>query len=164
MMMRLDELGLAVSKYREDLAPVVRARRAEFDEHRRTPSPAAVFRGVPHRRLPVRVSQVLYGLRTSAGVGEGRVVRLGARLQGIDRFSAGDVLVVSSLDLGLVPLFLHAGAIVAGLGTPFSSSAVVARDCGLPVVTGLFDAPFLLRDGERVRVDGDAGTVEPVGA
>ena len=69
-----------------------------------------------------------------------------------------------SLDLGLAPLFVQARAVVSELGTPFSSSAVVARDYGVPVVTGVPFAWTLLREGERIRVDGDTATVESLGS
>jgi pyruvate,water dikinase len=163
LMLTLDELGVAVSKYRTDLSPVVRSRRTDYVAQRGMRASLPVFRGGPRFAFPVRIEHLVEGLRASAGVCEGRVRRLGPALEGIERFSPGDVLVVESLDLGLSPLFFHAGAIVAGLGTPFSSSAVVARDCGIPVVTGIPGVSTLLRDGERVRVDGDAGTLELIG-
>ena len=163
LMLTLDELGFAVSKYRADLAPNVRARRADLALVKRTPSPPAVFRGAPASPYRARTESVLSGIAASSGAGEGKVVRLGESLEGIERFSPGDVLVVRSLDLGLAPLFVQARAVVSELGTPFSSSAVVARDYGVPVVTGVPFAWTLLREGERVRVDGDGATVECLG-
>ena len=125
-----------------------------------TREPAPVFRGAPKPSYPTDLGPLLAGLSLAGGEGEGRVVRLGPSLEGISRFSPGDVLCLPTLDLGLTPLFLHARAVVTELGTPFSSSAVVARDYGVPMVGGLPGATALLRDGARVRVDGDAGTVE----
>jgi len=122
-----------------------------------------VFRGAPSSPYRARTEPILSGIAASSGAGEGKVVRLGPSLEGIDRFSPGDVLVLRSLDLGLAPLFVQARAVVSELGTPFSSSAVVARDYGVPAVTGVAFAWSLLREGERVRVDGDAATVESLG-
>lgn len=156
----LDELGSAVKKSRDDLAPLVRARRADFDARSRASSPTPVFRGVAPSAYPVLQDRVLNGAAASPGLAEGRAVRLGGRLEGIDAFAPGDVLVVRSLDLGLSPLFPYASAVVSELGTPLSSSALVARECALPLVTGLPNAWMRIREGQTVRVDGDAGTVE----
>jgi pyruvate,water dikinase len=38
--------------------------------------------------------------------------------------------------------------------------AVVAREYGIPAVVGVDDATTLIKDGERIRVDGDQGFVE----
>jgi pyruvate,water dikinase len=163
LMLTMSELSSAVSKYRADLAPIVRARRADLDVVRRTASPPPVFRGAPAAAYRARTEPILSGLAASSGAADGKVVRLGTALEGIERFSPGDVLVLRSFDLGLAPLFVQAKAIVSELGTPFSSSAVVARDYGVPAVTGVPYAWTLLREGERVRVDGDAATVESLG-
>jgi pyruvate,water dikinase len=40
-------------------------------------------------------------------------------------------------------------------------AAVVARELGVPAVFGVPGATRHLRDGQRVRVDGEAGTVTP---
>jgi pyruvate,water dikinase len=160
----LKELIVAVAKYRADLAPIVRARRADLAVQSRAREPLPVFRGAPKPALPQAPFSPLAGLPLAAGVGEGRIVCLGRALEGLSRFVPGDVLCVKALDLGLTPLFLHARAVVTELGTPFSSSAVVARDCGVPVVGAVPAATSLLRDGDLVRVDGDAGSVEVLGS
>jgi pyruvate,water dikinase len=156
----LDELGAAVKRSRDDLAPLVRARRADFDARVRSPSPMTVFRGVMPSVYPVAQDRVLLGTAAGPGSAGGRAVRLGARLEGLDSFVPGDVLVVRSLDLGFSPLFSYASAVVSELGTPLSSSALVARECALPLVTGLPNAWMRIRDGQTLRVDGDTGAVE----
>lgn len=159
LFLTLDELGGAVKTSRDDLAPLVRARRADFAAHRRTREPASVFRGASPPVYPSS-GKVLEGIAASPGSRAGRAVRLGPRLEGIERFSPGDVLVVESLDLGLSPLFLLAGAVVSEIGTPLSSSVLVARELALPVASGVPAAWLTLRDGETLRVDGDTGRVE----
>jgi rifampicin phosphotransferase len=156
----LDELGSAVKKSRDDLAPLVRARRADFAAKGGVPSPTPVFRGVVPAAYPGLQDQLLSGAAASPGTAEGRAVRLGPRLEGLDTFAPGDVLVVRSLDLGLSPLFSYASAVVSELGTALSSSALVARECAVPLVTSLPNAWMRIRDGQTLRVDGDAGTVE----
>ena len=45
-------------------------------------------------------------------------------------------------------------------GSLLSHSAVLARELGIPAVVGIAGIVDTLRDGERVRIDGSAGTVE----
>ena len=49
------------------------------------------------------------------------------------------------------------------LGGPLSHACVVAREYGLPAVVNVRSATRSLKTGERVRVDGDAGTVQRLG-
>jgi pyruvate,water dikinase len=162
LFLTLRELTQAVAKYRADLSPIVKARRADLAAQSQLREAVPVFRGAPKPSYPTELGPLLTGLSLAGGEGEGRVVRVGPSLEGLSRFSPGDVLCLPALDLGLTPLFPHARAVITELGTPFSSSAVVARDYGVPVVGGVPGIAALLRDGARVRVDGDAGTVEIV--
>ena len=45
-------------------------------------------------------------------------------------------------------------------GAPLSHAAIVARELGIPAVVGCGNATMRLKTGDRVRVDGTAGTVE----
>lgn len=164
LFLTVEELSIAVKEYTADLTPIVRSRRLDLDAERRGPAPPPCFRGAPFPTFLLPSDPVLRGIGCSSGVGEGRALRVGPRLQGLERFRPGDILLVESLDLGHSPLYFHARAVVSELGTPLCSAAVVARDSGVPVVAGIASATSLLRDGERVIVDGNAGTVERVSA
>jgi pyruvate,water dikinase len=71
----------------------------------------------------------------------------------------GDVLVAPSTDPGWTPLFLRASAVVMETGGYLSHGAVVAREFGIPAVVNVRDAMQKIRDGDRLRVDGDHGVV-----
>lgn len=73
----------------------------------------------------------------------------------------GEILVAPSTDPGWTPLFLTAGGLVMEMGGPNSHGAVVAREYGIPAVVGVPDATLRLSTGQRIRVDGSAGTVVP---
>jgi len=45
-------------------------------------------------------------------------------------------------------------------GGPFSHAAIVAREFGIPLVTGAIDATHVITDGAPIVVDGTAGIVE----
>ena len=68
------------------------------------------------------------------------------------------MLVCPSTDPGWTPLLIHARALVIERGGILSHGAIIARDCGIPAVV----CPGIMRRlaaGDRVRVDGDRGTV-----
>jgi rifampicin phosphotransferase len=157
-----------------DLAPIARARRAEFAGYADRAAPNRfITTGAPYDSLapvgpavttaagPPGDARVLRGLGCSAGIVEGivRVVRSPADDLTID----GHILVAPRTDPGWAPLFPAARAIVVERGSLLSHSAVLARELGLPAVVGIAGVVDLLRDGERVRVDGTAGTVERLG-
>jgi phosphohistidine swiveling domain-containing protein len=73
----------------------------------------------------------------------------------------GEILVAPSTDPGWTPLFLTAGGLVMEMGGPNSHGAVVAREYGIPAVVGVPDATARITTGERITVDGGAGTVAP---
>jgi phosphohistidine swiveling domain-containing protein len=101
----------------------------------------------------------LSGTPASAGVvtGHARVILdpLGAHLV------PGEILVAPSTDPGWTPLFLTAGGLVMEMGGANSHGAVVAREYGIPAVVGVPDATAHIVTGQRITVDGTAGTVVP---
>ena len=58
------------------------------------------------------------------------------------------------------PLFALASAVVTDVGGPLSHSSIVAREYHIPAVLGTGMATERLHSGQRIIVDGDAGTVE----
>ena len=73
---------------------------------------------------------------------------------------AGDILVTTYTDPSWSPLFVTIAALVTEVGGLMTHGAVVAREYGLPAVVGVEDATRLIRDGQRIRVDGTSGYVE----
>jgi pyruvate,water dikinase len=101
----------------------------------------------------------LRGLPGSRGVAEGPVCRV-YDSEDFARFRAGSVLVARTTNPAWTPLFYSACAVVTESGGPLSHGAVTAREVGLPAVMSVRGALDLLEDGERVRVNGTAGTVD----
>jgi len=75
------------------------------------------------------------------------------------RVEPGEVLVAPATDPGWTPLFLRASALVMEMGGMMSHGAVVVREYGIPAVVGVPDATTRIATGERIMVDGSAGTV-----
>jgi rifampicin phosphotransferase len=147
----------------EDLRLVVRERRIDYErelERRRVPrillsdgtTPTGEARDAPEKK-----DGLLRGTAASGGVvvGAARVVLepSGAALE------PGEILVAPSTDPGWTPLFLTAGGLVMEMGGAMSHGAVVAREYGIPAVVGVPDATERIVTGQRITVDGAAGTI-----
>jgi pyruvate,water dikinase len=103
--------------------------------------------------------EVINGFPGAAGVVEGTARVLSAPEDG-GQLHDGEILVTTVTNIGWTPIFPRAGAVVTDVGAPLSHAAIVARELGIPAVVGCGDATVRLRSGDRVRVDGGAGTVE----
>ncbi|GAA4902199.1 phosphoenolpyruvate synthase [Actinomycetospora succinea] len=95
----------------------------------------------------------------------GSVTATARVLRGPEDFAAmqpGEVLVARMTTPAWTPLFARAAAVVTDIGGPLSHSSIVAREYGIPAVLGTGSATDRIRTGDRVHVDGDAGTVSVV--
>jgi pyruvate,water dikinase len=137
----------------------VQQRRMQYERDRALPDPPDTFVGYPPPiGPPPSDARRLSGLAASAGVGQG-AVRVLREARDAVSFQPGEVLVAPVADVGWSPLFLTAAAVVTDLGGPLSHASIVLREYGVPAVVNVKDATSILRDGERVRVDGYAGEV-----
>jgi pyruvate,water dikinase len=100
---------------------------------------------------------VLSGMAVSSGVVVGTVKVLNSPHE--KTVEKGDVIVAYTTDPGWTPLFVNAAAIVLEVGGVLQHGALVAREYAKPCVVGIDRVVETLRDGQRVEVDGDAGTV-----
>lgn len=69
------------------------------------------------------------------------------------------ILVAKVTTPAWTPLFAMAGGIVTDIGGPLSHGSIVAREYGIPAVLGTVSATRVIRTGQRITVDGDAGRV-----
>jgi phosphohistidine swiveling domain-containing protein len=96
------------------------------------------------------------------GASSGRVSGAARVLHGPEDFalmSPGDVLVARITTPAWTSLFAMASAVVTDVGGPLSHSSIVAREYGIPAVLGTGVATQRITSGQRISVDGDAGTV-----
>ena len=100
----------------------------------------------------------LQGRPASRGVAEG-LVRVATTLDEAALLEPGEILVTPITDIGWSPYFSLIGGLVTDLGSSVSHGAVVAREYGLPCVVNARQATRVLSTGDRVRLDGDTGTV-----
>jgi rifampicin phosphotransferase len=100
----------------------------------------------------------LVGLAVSAGTVEGRA-RVILDMAEAD-LAPGDILVTAYTDPSWTPVFLAITGLVTEVGGLMTHGAVIAREYGLPAVVGVENATRLIRDGQRIRVNGTDGYVE----
>ena len=149
----------------EDMRVLVVDRRAEYErEERRRHIPRVLLSDGTDAEAAFAAPATegaIRGTPASPGIARGSAhVMLspaGARLE------PGEVLVAPATDPGWTPLFLTASALVMEMGGMMSHGAVVAREYGIPAVVGVPNATERIATGERIVVDGSAGTVASEG-
>ncbi len=72
----------------------------------------------------------------------------------------GKILVVAATDPGWMLHLLNCEGLIAEAGNLLSHAAILGRELNLPTVVGLPDILNQLQSGERVRLNGQTGTVE----
>jgi pyruvate,water dikinase len=102
----------------------------------------------------------LLGVSISPGVVQGPVKILHTATE--KPLLPGEILVARVTDPGWTPLFLNAAGIVLEIGGVLQHGAVVAREYGIPCVSGVTGATDLLKDGQLIEVDGSNGRVRLV--
>jgi pyruvate,water dikinase len=132
---------------------------------RRLRPPRSVVGGVS-RAATGSAAAVLRGAGVP-GWARGRVLRIGEGAMteriGTGAVPVGAVLVVPAILPSLTFLLPACAALVTDHGGALSHGALLAREYGIPAVLGTGRATALLRDGEEVVVDGDAGRVLRLG-
>lgn len=108
-----------------------------------------------HEDLP---AGAIAGLAVSSGVIEGRA-RVILNMEDAD-LEDGDILVTSFTDPSWTPLFVSIKGLVTEVGGLMTHGAVIAREYGLPAVVGVDNATKLIKDGQRIRVNGTDGYIE----
>lgn len=100
----------------------------------------------------------LAGLAVSTGIVEGRA-RVVENLEDA-HIEKGDILVTTFTDPSWTPIFVSLSGLVTEAGGMMSHGAVITREYGLPAVVGVVNATRLIKDGQRIRINGTEGYVE----
>jgi pyruvate,water dikinase len=103
--------------------------------------------------------RVVTGIAASAGTVEG-IARVVRTVDEFDEVRDGDILVCQMTNPAWVVLFTKIAGLVTDTGGTTSHPAVLAREFGIPAVTGTSVATRRIVTGDRVRIDGSAGRVE----
>lgn len=100
----------------------------------------------------------LRGIGVSAGVVEGEVYRVHSS-DDFAHFPLGAILVAQTTNPAWTPLFYSAKAVITQSGGALSHGAVTAREMKIPAVMAVKNVMQILKNGDKVRVDGGSGIV-----
>ena len=158
------ELPVFIAEPRSSAVEQALARRSALDYQQQFEFPE-ISVGLPQPLEPQSVDVadgVLQGRPASRGVVEG-IVRVAHTLAEAAALEPGEILVTPITDIGWTPYFSLIGGLVTDLGSSVSHGAVIAREYGLPCVVNTRQATHFLQTGNRVRLDGDTGSVTLLG-
>ncbi|HEY71222.1 MAG TPA: hypothetical protein G4O08_11630 [Anaerolineae bacterium] len=159
---KLDERSTLTS-----MQEVVLARKAAFKAAKKLIPPTQLPPSDTYMGLPIQAfvpgeggqeGDKLKGVAASAG----QVTGTACVLHGPDDFDQmqpGAILVAKMTTPAWTPLFAMAGGVVTDIGGPLSHGSIVAREYGIPAVLGTGAATRVIKSGQRITVDGDAGLV-----
>jgi phosphoenolpyruvate synthase/pyruvate phosphate dikinase len=103
-------------------------------------------------------AEAIVGLPVSSGVIDGRA-RVILNMDNAN-LEEGDILVTTFTDPSWTPLFVSIKGLVTEVGGLMTHGSVIAREYGLPAVVGVENATKLIKDGQRIRVNGAEGYIE----
>jgi rifampicin phosphotransferase len=156
----------------EPIVHLVRERRHLWQRQRNLAAPLTL--GQPVRLIGDVIGRAVQEARGEREVGENVIVghpasaghatgpvRIVQGPQDFGWFRDGDVLVAKATAPAWTPLFARAAGVVTDSGSLAAHASLVAREYGIPAVVATGDATIRLHPGQRVTVDGSAGTVTP---
>jgi pyruvate,water dikinase len=151
----------AAMRDNESLIELVEHRKEEYNHFRKLSTPRVltsdgeeIKAGYKRENMP---EGALQGMPVSSGVIEGiaRVITDPAEAS----LNKGEILIAPFTDPGWTPLFINAAGLVMEIGGLLTHGTVVAREYGIPAVVGVSEATKIIKTGQKIRVDGNAGFV-----
>jgi len=106
----------------------------------------------------MEAGEVLNGTPVSRGVATGpaRVVRT---TEDAAQLQQGEIMVAGFTDIGWSPFYCLIEGLVTEVGSALSHGGVVAREYALPLVANVSGATNIIKTGDIITIDGEAGTV-----
>jgi len=100
----------------------------------------------------------LYGAASAPGVAEG-VARIIMTEDKLAELKPGEILVAPGTSAPWTPAFEIIKGLITDGGGALCHAVIVAREYGIPAVTGCLEATKKIKTGDRVKVDGNLGVV-----
>lgn len=73
--------------------------------------------------------------------------------------NTGEILVTKATEPSWTPIFINAAGVVMEIGGPLQHGGIIAREYGIPCVSGLMGIMEILKDGDLIEVDGNNGII-----
>jgi len=139
---------------------LVERRKEEYAAYEKLPGhERLVFRGekLIDEKIAKNWTGSFTGIGTSMGSITAKAVVLESPGEGVD--VKGKIIVTKTTDPGWVFLLTMAGGIVAEKGSLLSHTAIVSRELGIPAVVAVENATTVIKTGDILHIDGEAGRV-----
>lgn len=101
---------------------------------------------------------ILKGVGANSGIAAG-VIRIVTDKKDFSNFKENEILVAKTTDPSYVMIMAKAAAIITDTGGIMSHPAIVARELGIPCVVATKKATIVLRNGQKVKIDGEKGII-----
>jgi pyruvate,water dikinase len=165
-------LHAGVIQERCDVRSVVKRRKEEYAGYRKLEGTLPIFLGDPSKlselvvdmvfttsaappiATPEEVGASLVGCAGAPGVVEGIACVVSGE-EDIDKIKPGTILVAPATVASWTPAFSVIKGVVTDGGGYLTHAVIVARDLGIPAVVGTLEATRKIKDGQRIRVDGN---------
>lgn len=155
------ETGLAEQDFHQ-YVDRIEGRMKEFEEALKNEPPFEVIQegeGVSSgKKKQARLVNELKGTVISPGKTQGKVTFI-KDYQDLPKLTKNNIIVIESATPVYAPFYTNCGGIVSEMGGQLSHGAIVAREFGIPMISDVEDACALLKEGQTIILDADAGTV-----
>jgi pyruvate,water dikinase len=111
--------------------------------------------------VPVEKADV-FGYPGAPGVTEG-IARIITDVDELGSVETGSILVTGATGPAWTHIFSRIKGVVTDHGGTLTHAAIVGREYGIPAVVGTGDATVKIKDGQKIKVDGDRGLVYILG-
>jgi len=145
----------------ENLKSIVATNKQIFENNKKINAPRLMTSSgeALYNAYEENTSDTLTGIPVSTGVFEGYARVLEKPEDGY-KLNKNDILVTAGTNPAWTPLFLKIGGLVMEYGGSISHGSVVAREYGLPAVSGITNATTIIKTGQKIRINGESGTVK----
>jgi pyruvate,water dikinase len=99
------------------------------------------------------------GIAVSQGIVTGKVVFINDSSD-LSKVTKETILVLESATPVYAPFYTLSGGIISEMGGRLSHGAIVAREYGIPMLTGVENACVILKEGQSITLDADQGIVK----
>lgn len=114
-------------------------------------------RGKIHFHEQKETANGLMGEAISRGIVRGRAKVLSFPYE--KPIEPGEILVTHATEPAWTPIFINAAGVVLEIGGILQHGAIIAREYGIPCVSGIREATRMIQDGDLLEVDGTNGSV-----